>query len=99
MKIKPLTIAIIGALQSCASLPPEASQPNMRANAAMPNCIAFCEISVTTEFAQEDIQSSGGGSVVGGAQSEAATTTQSESASPTVDVGSPVPKPKKDGEQ
>lgn len=96
MKIKPLTIAIIGALQACASLPPEASQPNMRAKAAMPHCVAFCEISVTTEFAQEDIQSSGGGAVSGGAMTESATTTQSESASPTVDVGQPVPKPKKD---
>ena len=99
LKLNPIASAVILALYGCASHPPMPPQPNMRANASMPSCVAFCEVSVTTEFAQEEISSTGGGAVTGGAISEAATTSQSETATPTVGVGSPIPKPKKDDPQ
>ncbi len=55
LKLSPIASAVILALYGCASNPPLPPQPNMRANASMPSCVAFCEVSVTTEFAQEEI--------------------------------------------
>jgi hypothetical protein len=57
---------IIMALQGCASMPPQVTQPSLQGSAVQPNCVFWCHTIVNVGKAESDIDAEG--TVTGGSQ-------------------------------